>query len=184
MQSYSDMRRTMLKLGNKTKTIFSALKGKSKSAVMDQELKVKTHTLQVNFNEPADPKTKLGVDLFLGGEMHTQIYNSLKGQYEKYPISENEDGSEYNISRELYVEIRIATTKAQLMADKLNDIGMFISELLSKLKIEGDKLSPPKIWADGDCVKIGLTLHKFYETYRFENWKIKDDIQAKLAEIN
>lgn len=81
MQSYSDGKRTLLKIGHKTKSIFSALKGGSKSAILDQELKVKTHTLKVSFNEPSEIKSSIGVDLFFGGEKHTQILNSLKAQY-------------------------------------------------------------------------------------------------------
>ena len=70
MQSYSDAKRTMLKLGNRTRTIFSALKGGSKSAILDQDLKVKKHSFQVSFNEPEVQNTKVSGNIYIGGDVH------------------------------------------------------------------------------------------------------------------
>lgn len=57
MKSYSGARRTLLKVGQKSKKLIESLADEAKNALLCEELKTKTNKISIGYNAPEVPKT-------------------------------------------------------------------------------------------------------------------------------
>jgi hypothetical protein len=67
MKPYNGSRRTMLKVGAKSKKLVDAIKDEARNALLCEDLKTKHNKVSIGFNAPENPKTTIKVNINMGG---------------------------------------------------------------------------------------------------------------------
>jgi len=81
MKPYNGARRTLLKVGAKSKKLIDTIAVEAKAALLEQELKFKKNKISLGFNAPENPQTTLKLNYKLGGADSLKLANELFGKY-------------------------------------------------------------------------------------------------------
>jgi hypothetical protein len=161
MKPYSGARRTLLRVGNKTKKILDTVKEEAKNALLCDELKTKTNKFSIGFNAPENPSTQIKWRLDMGGhdsqKLATFLFDNYKDTVDKEKETKRFSESWRRAKDDVfYIEIRfqVKAGSAATHANELNDL--YAKFFALGPKDETEIYFKPKIHAiDDHTIAIG-----------------------------